>query len=218
MIKIAPSIIAGDMGALANEVKRLDTAGADMIHLDVMDGHFVPNITFGPGVIKALRPHTKLCFDTHLMITDPAGYAHQFVEAGSDRVSFHVEAQNPPVDTLKLLRRMGTSPGIAINPETPLERILPFLEDADFVLVMTVHPGFYGQKLIVSALDKVAKLSHIIRTRGFNLRIEVDGGVGPANIRQVVDAGANEVVAGSAVMKADDYARAIDTLRLDSGA
>lgn len=202
----------------AMEVERLEKAGADMIHLDVMDGHFVPNITFGPGVVKALRPHTGLCFDTHLMLADPAKYAKAFADAGSDRISFHVEAQNPSADTLKMLRSLGVSPGLAINPETPLRRVLPFLEYADFILVMTVHPGFYGQKLIVAALDKISELSHIIRTQGLDLTIEVDGGVGLANIGQVFAAGARDVVVGSSVMKTDDYAVAIRALKLESGA
>jgi len=217
-MKVAPSIIAGNMGSLAQELKRIDQNGADMVHLDVMDGHFVPNITFGPGVIKALRPVSKLCFDTHLMLTDPARYVQDFVKAGSDRVSFHVEAESPVADTLGLVRRLGARPGLALNPETPLSKVLPFLELTDFILVMIVHPGFSGQKMIPSALDKVAKLRHIIRTRGLDLRIEVDGGVGPSTIQAVTQAGADEVVAGSSVMGADDYAEAITALRIDSGA
>ena len=218
MIRIAPSIIAGDMGMLALEVEKLEQAGADMVHLDVMDGHFVPNITFGPGVVKALRPHSTLCFDTHLMLADPAKYARAFVDAGSNRISFHVEAQSPPADTLKLLRRLGVKTGIAINPETPLQRVLPYLEQADFILVMTVHPGFYGQKLIPSVLDKINELSRIIRRQRLELAIEVDGGVNLDNIARVHEAGAVEVVAGAAVMKADDYAGAIKALKRECGA
>ncbi len=218
MIRIAPSIIAGDMGMLAQEVEKLEQAGADMVHLDVMDGHFVPNITFGPGVVKALRPHTTLCFDTHLMLADPAKYAKAFADAGSDRISFHVEAQNPPRDTLKYLHRLGVKAGIAINPESPLQRILPYLSYADFILVMTVHPGFYGQKLIASVLDKINELSHIIRRQGLDLAIEVDGGVNLNNIARVHESGATELVAGAAVMKADDYAGAIKALKHECGA
>lgn len=218
MVRIAPSIIAGDMGMLAREVKRLDQAGADMIHLDVMDGHFVPNITFGPGVVKALRPVCDLCFDTHLMLEDPVRYVRAFADAGSNRISFHIESQSPTADTLKILRRLGVSPGLALNPETPLKQVIPFLEYADFILVMTVHPGFYGQKLIVEALDKISELRHIIRSRNLDLTIEVDGGVNLANIRQVAAAGAMDFVAGSAVMKADDYAVAISALKFESGA
>jgi len=206
------------MGMLALEVEKLADSGADMIHLDVMDGQFVPNITFGPGVVKALRPHTDICFDTHLMLADPAKYIKAFADAGSNRISFHVEAQNPPADTLKTIRGLGVSPGLAINPETPLQSVIPFLSYADFILVMTVHPGFYGQKLIIRVLDKIRELSHIIRSQGLDLSIEVDGGVGLANIRRVADAGASEVVAGSSVMKTDDYAVAIRALRIESGA
>ena len=206
------------MEALGEELKDLERAGADMVHLDVMDGVFVPNLTFGPSMVRALRELSDLVFDTHLMIVDPARYVQEYIDAGSGRISFHLESQSPVHDLLEYIRRAGIKAGLAINPEPPLERLIPYLGKLDFVLVMTVHPGFYGQKLIVEALDKVRKLRHIIGTEGLEVTIEVDGGVALSNIEMVAQAGANEVVAGSAVMKAPDRAKAISDLRLVSGA
>lgn len=211
-IKVSPSIIAGDQGRLAEEVRALDEAGADMIHLDVMDGHFVPNLTMGPGIIKDLRRHTKLIFDTHLMLSEPWRYIDQFVKAGSDRVSVHVETANVG-DTLRAIRAAGALPGIVINPPTPVESLDPFLELVDFVLVMTVNPGFYGQSLIPEALDKVLALRQNPVALGRNIAIQVDGGINGSNIERVARAGADEVVGGAAVLKAASYRDAIETLR-----
>ena len=218
MIKVAPSIIAGDMARLGDELASIEGSGADMVHLDVMDGVFVPNITFGPSTVAALRKTSKLIFDTHLMLVDPARYVDKFIKAGSNRISFHVEAQSPVKDLLEYIKMQNVHPGLAINPETPLSAILPYLRYCDFVLVMSVHPGFSGQKFIPSALDKAKKLSNIIQEEGLAITIEMDGGIGPDNIRAVASAGVTEVVAGSAVMRANDRALAIKRLKLVSGA
>ena len=213
-LKVAPSIIAGDQGRLADEVMALDAADADMIHLDVMDGHFVPNLTMGPGVIKDLRPHTTRTFDTHLMLAEPWRYIDAFVKAGSDRISIHVEIDAARIrPTLKAIREAGVSPGIVINPPTPVESLFDYLDLVDFVLVMTVNPGFYGQSLIPEALDKLAVLRQNSVALSRNVTFQVDGGVNASNIRRVAEAGADEVVGGAAVMKAASYRDAIEFLR-----
>lgn len=211
-LKVSPSIIAGDQGRLAEEVRALDKAGADMIHLDIMDGQFVSNITIGPDVVADLRKHTSLPFDCHLMLLQPWRYIPQFVKAGADRISVHVETANVS-DTLKMIRDAGISPGIAINPPTSIETIFNYLELVDFVLVMTVNPGFYGQPLIPEALDKLAVLRQNSVASGRKMTIQVDGGIRAANIRQVAEAGADEIVAGAAVLKTADYREAIQFLR-----
>ena len=212
MLKISPSIIAGDQSRLGEEVRAIDEAGADMVHLDVMDGHFVPNITMGPGIIKDLRKVTYLPFDCHLMIAEPWKYIEDFVKAGVDRISFHVENERVG-ETLAKIRDAGKTPGLAINPDSPAEALEEFIDRIDFIVVMTVHPGFYGQSFIRSALDKVPVLRDISAARGLFPAIQVDGGVDTGNVGIIEEAGAHEVVAGSAVHKSADYRAAIATLK-----
>ena len=209
MFEIAPSILSADFTRLADEIRSVETGGANILHVDVMDGHFVPNITIGLPVVKSLRKATKLTIDTHLMISEPGRYAVQFVEAGADMVSVHVEADAHLQRTLTAVREAGAKAGIAINPGTPLvalEEALPF---ADFILLMSVNPGFGGQKFIPTSLDKVRRLKRIILDRGLNTNIEIDGGVDSNNIAEVVEAGAEIIVAGSAVYGTGDPAAAV---------
>lgn len=177
MIKIAPSILAADFAKLGDEVKEVEKAGADLIHVDVMDGHFVPNITLGPLVVDAIRPLTKLPLDVHLMIENPDRYIEQFADAGADYITVHVEACPHLHRTLQLIRSYDVKSGVVLNPHTPVESILHVLEEVDMVLFMTVNPGFGGQKFIHSVLPKVKQLSDIIQERNLSIEIEIDGGV-----------------------------------------
>lgn len=199
MFEIAPSILSADFTRLADEVRAVEAGGANILHVDVMDGHFVPNITIGLPVVKSLRKVTKLTIDTHLMISEPGRYAVQFVEAGADMVSVHVEADAHLQRTLTAIREAGAKAGIAINPATPLVALEEALPYADFVLLMSVNPGFAGQKFIPTSLDKVRRLKRMIIDRDLETRIEIDGGVDLNNIADVVEAGAQIIVAGSAV-------------------
>jgi ribulose-phosphate 3-epimerase len=209
---VAPSVIAGDQARLGAEVEAITAAGADLVHLDVMDGHFVPNLTMGPGVVKDLRRHSALPFDCHLMLSEPGRYVEAFARAGADRISIHVEVPGA-AETLAAIRGLGKLAGLAINPETPAAAARDLLPSVDFLLVMTVHPGFYGQSLIPEALDKIAVLRDITAALGRRIPVQVDGGVTAGNAGRVTAAGADEVVAGAAVFKAADYRAAIDALR-----
>jgi len=211
-MRVAPSIIAGDQANLGREVRAITEAGADLVHLDVMDGHFVPNLTLGPGVLRDLRPHTPLPFDVHLMLANPDRFIDPFVEAGASRIAVHVEV--PEADqALRRIREHGVKAGLALNPPTPWEAVAPWLSRVDFLLVMTVHPGFYGQALIPDALDKIPPLKQHMDALGRRIPVMVDGGVHQGNILQVADAGADEVVAGAAVFRSPDYREAIEALR-----
>ena len=201
MLYIAPSLLAADFSDLRNEVARMEDAGANYLHLDVMDGHFVPNISFGAGVIAALRGYTDLIFDVHLMISDPLRYVDSFIKAGADIITFHYEAVNNPMATLKAIKEKEIPCGIAISPRTPVEAALPFVGVADMILVMTVEPGFGGQSLIPECLDKARVLRRHAIKMGIDLNIEVDGGIGADNAAYCTEAGANVLVAGSALFK-----------------
>lgn len=218
MAEILPSILSADFARLGEQVAALESAGCRMLHIDVMDGHFVPNITMGPPVVASLRKATKLKLDVHLMITDPGRYAPAFIQAGADLVSVHQEAC-PHLDrTLNMIRGEGAKAGVVINPSTPVAALDEVLGIADFVLVMSVNPGFGGQKFIPSSLDKVRRLAAAIRERGLTLPIEIDGGITTGNVAEAVRAGVEWVVVGSSVFGAPDPAEAFQELRRRAGA
>lgn len=210
---IAPSILSADFAKLGEEVRDVEKAGADWIHVDVMDGHFVPNITIGPVVVEAVSRHTKLPIDVHLMIERPDDYLAEFVKAGARYLTVHQEAVYHLHRTILRIRELGAKPGVSINPATPAEALSEILPHVDLVLVMTVNPGFGGQKFIESCLDKIEKLSLWRRQRGLDFLIEVDGGIAENTAAAVSKAGCDVFVAGSAIFKADDYASAIDKIR-----
>ncbi|HSJ38373.1 MAG TPA: ribulose-phosphate 3-epimerase [Planococcus sp. (in: firmicutes)] len=213
MIKIAPSILAANFAKLGEEVAEVEKAGADWIHIDVMDGHFVPNISFGAVVMEAIRPLTKLPFDVHLMIENADRYVEGFAKAGADYITVHVEASPHLHRTIQLIRSFGVKPGVVLNPHTPVEAILPILEDIDLVLFMTVNPGFGGQKFIESVLPKVEQLAAIIKEKGLDIDIEIDGGINEETIVACAKAGANVFVAGSAIYGKEDRAAALQRIK-----
>jgi ribulose-phosphate 3-epimerase len=212
-VRIAPSILSADLGRLAEEVAEVERGGADWIHVDVMDGRFVPNITLGPLVVRAVRKATSLTVDVHLMIVEPERYVEAFAEAGADVISVHVEASTHLQRTLAEIRRLGKRAGVVLNPHTPEEAVRYVLEDADLVLVMSVNPGFGGQAFLPSVLPKLAALRKMIDAAGLATELEVDGGVAPETARRVVDAGASVLVAGSAVFGHADRRASIAALR-----
>ncbi|MBE1553508.1 ribulose-phosphate 3-epimerase [Sporosarcina limicola] len=213
MIKIAPSILAANFSKLAEEVKEVENAGAELIHIDVMDGHFVPNITMGAIVVEALRPVTKLPLDVHLMIENPDAHIEQFAEAGADYITVHVEACRHLHRTLQLIKSTGAKSGVVLNPHTPIETILHVLDEIDLVLFMTVNPGFGGQKFIYSVLPKVKQLADLIRERNLKIEIEIDGGINEETIIPCVEAGATIFVAGSAIYNEPDRAKALQRIK-----
>ena len=212
-VDIAPSILAANFSCLGDEIQAAERGGAAILHVDVMDGHFVPNITVGLPVVKSLAQFTKLPIDAHLMISEPGTYATQFVEAGARMVSVHVETDPNLHRTLTAIRDAGARPGVVLNPATPLSAIEEALQFVDYVLVMSVNPGFGGQKFIPQTLDKVKRLRRLIDERQLNVRIEIDGGVDRNNIETVVEAGAEIIVAGSAVFGTGDAENAVKELR-----
>jgi len=212
-IKIAPSILSADFAKLGEEIKSVEAAGADLIHVDVMDGHFVPNITIGPLVVRALRPVTDLPLDVHLMIENPDQYIKEFASAGADFITVHAEACIHLHRTVHLIKSLGVKSGVVLNPATPLSVLDYILEDVELVLIMSVNPGFGGQKFIPSAIRKIEKLRTKIDTLGLDVIIEVDGGVNVDTISDVAQAGADICVAGSAVFGKPDYKKAIADLK-----
>ena len=212
-IDIAPSILSADFSRLGEEIAAVERGGADILHVDVMDGHFVPNITIGLPVVKSLAAATKLPLDTHLMISEPGRYAAQFVSAGASMVSVHVEADPHLHRTLMSIRSAGAQAGVVLNPSTPVSAVEEALQFADYVLVMSVNPGFGGQKFIPESIQKVRRLRQMITERQLNVRIEIDGGIDRNNIETVVDAGAEIIVAGSAIFGAESAEEAVKELR-----
>ncbi|MDR6997949.1 ribulose-phosphate 3-epimerase [Neobacillus niacini] len=213
MVKIAPSILSADFSKLGEEILAVEKAGADYIHVDVMDGHFVPNITIGPLIVEAIRPVTRLPLDVHLMIENPDQYIETFVKAGADIITVHVEACRHLHRTIHHIQSLGVKAGVVLNPATPVETIQHIIADVDMVLLMSVNPGFGGQKFIPEVLPKIKKVKELAEQKGLELEIEIDGGVNPETAKLCIEAGANVLVAGSAVYNENDYARAISRIR-----
>ncbi|MDT2045748.1 ribulose-phosphate 3-epimerase [Priestia aryabhattai] len=213
MTKIAPSILSANFSKLGEEIREVEAGGADYIHVDVMDGHFVPNITIGPLIVEAIRPITSLPLDVHLMIDNPDAYIPMFAKAGADILTVHAEACTHLHRTIQLIKEHGMKVGIALNPATPIDVVKHVLEDIDLILLMTVNPGFGGQKFINSVLPKIEQISQLIEIRQLSIEVEVDGGVNEETAKKCVEAGANVLVAGSAIYDQEDRAAAIDRIR-----
>ena len=213
MITISPSVLAADFSKLADEIKRVEDAGAEYLHLDVMDGIFVPNISFGACVISSLRNASKMVFDVHLMITDPIRYIDDFIAAGADIITVHYESCDDPLAVVRYIRSKGVKASVSIKPKTPASVLFPMLCELDMALVMTVEPGFGGQKLIPETVSKVREIREYATANNISIDIEVDGGIGADNLAMLIDAGANVIVAGSSIFKAADPKKAIEDMR-----
>ncbi len=212
-MKIAPSILASDFSKLGEEIKRMEDAKADLIHIDIMDGHFVPNITFGPDVIKSLRKYATIPFDVHLMIVHPLEYVERFADAGADIITFHIEAKDDIKETIEKIKSLGIKPGLVIKPNTPAEAVFPYLEDIYMVLIMTVEPGFGGQSFMADMLPKVSAIKDKAKEIGTDILIEADGGINMQTASQASAAGIDIAVSGTGVFKAEDPAEAIRLLQ-----
>ena len=214
-IQISPSILSADFSDLGKEIKKLEKGGADLIHVDVMDGHFVPNLTIGPPVIKSLRKYTKLPFDVHLMISPVHKYIKNFADAGSDIITIHPEATNDLNESIQLIKQLNKKVGISLNPNTEINIVEKLLKDIDLVLIMSVYPGFGGQKFIPEVIEKIKKLYQIKKDNNLNFDIEVDGGINFSNSKEVISAGANILVSGTTIFKENDgdIKKNIETLR-----
>jgi len=212
-IKIAPSILSADFSRLGDEIRAVEEAGAEWIHIDVMDGHYVSNITIGPVVVESIRKVTRLPLDVHLMITDPDKYGPEFIKAGADWISIHPETCEEPKTSLKKIRELGAKASIAVNPDVPLDQVERYFPDIDMVLMMTVFPGFAGQAFIEDVLPKIEKAKKVIEQRKLPILIEADGGIKADNIARVVEAGAEVIVSGSGIFKTADYADTIRRMR-----
>lgn len=204
MIKIAPSMLSCDFARFGEETARMENEGADLIHMDVMDAHFVPNLTFGAPIIKKMRSYSKLPFDVHLMISDPLRYAEDFARAGADIITFHIESDSPVGETIDRIRSLGVKASLSVKPKTPIEEVFPYLDRLDMVLIMTVEPGFGGQSFMEDMMPKVRKLREEITRRGLDIDIQVDGGISDKTIATAAENGANVFVAGSALFGAPD--------------
>lgn len=213
MVKIAPSILSADFSRLGEDIKDVERGGADYIHVDVMDGHFVPNITIGPLIVEAIRPITDLPLDVHLMIENPDQYIEAFAKAGADYITVHVEACRHLHRTIHLIKSFGIKAGVVLNPATPVDSIKHIIEDVDMVLLMSVNPGFGGQKFINGVLPKIREVKEMARVTGTEVEIEVDGGVNPETAKLCIEAGATVLVAGSAIYGQEDRAKAIAEIR-----
>src|SRR3989338_8060118 len=209
MIKVAPSILSADFRNLEAEIKKVEAAGADLIHIDVMDGHFVPNITIGPLIVKACRKATKLPLDVQLMIENPDRYIPDFAKAGADIITIHAEASKNLDEDIELIKQNNVKPGVVVNPGTPIDSVFHVLDKVAMVLLMSVNPGFEGQKFMPEVLPKIRQLRSLVVSRKLSVDIEVDGGINPTNAKEVIKAGANVLVAGAAIFYAKDYKEAI---------